>query len=152
MLKRPLLVSMALAAGIALAGCTGGSPAPTPTTTAGSQTATRPTPTATPTTAAPSETPEPTPTQAAPEAWTGEKAYAACIAFHREKATADGYNPDAADWNPYSADVARKSGSDWLVDLIGTVTDRNGTTYEGVFSCIVSGTPSAPKVTESAGL
>lgn len=152
MLKRPLLVSMALAAGIALAGCAGGSPAPTPTTTAGSQTATRPTPTATPTTSAPTETPEPTPTEAAPESWTGEKAYAACIAFHREKTTADGYDPDSATWNPYSADVVRKTGSEWTVDLLGKVTDENGTAYDGIFSCVVSGTPSAPKVTEFTGM
>lgn len=153
MSKRALVVAVALAAAIALTGCAPESPEPTRSPTVGSPTPTSPSTTPTPT-AAPSVTATPTPTAAptTPASWTGETAYAACIAFHREKTAADGLDPDAATWNPYSPDVARQNGSVWLVDLIGTVEDPDGNVYDGIFSCTVGGTPAAPAVSESAGM
>jgi hypothetical protein len=156
MSKRPLMVSIVLVAGLALAGCTGGSAEPTPSATAGGATRT-PTPTsATPTESAPpsvspSATPTPTPTTP-PVAWTPERAYAACIDFHRDKTAADGLDPDSATWNPYSPEAVRQNGAEWLVDLIGTVKDPDGNQYDGIFSCTVGGTPAAPAVSESAGM
>lgn len=153
MSKRALVVTVALAAGIALAGCTGGSAEPTSSPTAGGPTPTRTAPTPTSTPSAPATpTPTPTPTPTTPASWTGEGAYAACVAFHREKTAADGLDPDSATWNPYSPDVVRRSGSEWLVDLIGTVEDEDGNVYDGIFSCTVGGTPAAPSVSESAGM
>lgn len=149
--KRPLLVTSALAVVLALAGCgAGGSGAtPSPTRTP-SATATSPAPTssATPTPLTPTS-PTPSPDPAA--AWTGETAYAACIDFHRQKTTADGFDPDASTWNPYSPESARQSGGQWTVDLIGTVEGEDGATYDGVFSCVVAGTPASPSVSESIG-
>jgi hypothetical protein len=154
MSKRPLMVSIVLVAGLALAGCTGGSAEPTPSATAGGATRT-PTPSSAPPTASvpPSESPSATPTPTTPAAaWTPERAYAACIEFHRDKTAADGLDPDSATWNPYSPEVVRQSGSEWLVDLIGTVKDPDGNQYDGIFSCTVGGTPAAPAVSESAGM
>ncbi|RWZ51089.1 hypothetical protein ELQ90_09865 [Labedella phragmitis] len=148
------MVSIVLVAGLALAGCTGGSPEPTRSATAGGTTRT-PTPSsADPSESAPPSTsPSATPTPTTPAvAWTPERAYAACIDFHRDKTAADGLDPDSATWNPYSPEVVRQSGSEWLVDLIGTVTDPDGNQYDGIFSCTVGGTPAAPAVSESAGM
>ncbi len=152
MLKRPLLVSMALAAGIALAGCGAGEaePTPTPSATAGGPSTPTSTPSPTPTPSR-TATPAPSPTTA-PDAWTGEKAYAACIAFYREKTAADGLDPDAATWDSYSPDVVQKNGAEWTVSLVGTVEDDEGNVYDGAFACTVAGTPSSPKVTESTGI
>jgi hypothetical protein len=141
--KRPLLVTAALAAVIALAGCGNG--------TAGSVGTDTPTPSAstsaTPSSPAPT-TPGATDTPVPGAAWTAETAYDACLAFHREKTTADGFDPDASTWNPFTPEVARQNGADWTVDLIGTVKGDDGETYDGVFSCLVSGTPAAPDVSE----
>lgn len=141
--KRPMLVIPALAAMIALAGCGNGAagsastdgPAPSPSTTS-----------APPTSTPPTSTPPATPAPGA--AWTGETAYAACLAFHREKTAAEGYDPDASTWNAYSPAVARQNGAQWIVDLIGTVTGDDGVVYEGAYSCLVAGTPAAPVVSE----
>jgi hypothetical protein len=141
--KRPLLVTAALAAVIALAGCGNG--------TAGSAGTDTPTPSAstsaTPSSPAPT-TPGATETPAPGAAWTAETAYDACLAFHREKTTADGFDPDASTWNPFTPEVVRQNGADWTVDLVGTVKGEDGKTYDGVFSCLVSGTPAAPDVSE----
>jgi hypothetical protein len=141
--KRPLLVTAALAAVIGLAGCGNG--------TAGSVGTDTPTPSAStsaaPTSPAPA-TPGATDTPAPGAAWTAETAYDACLAFHREKTTADGFDPDASTWNPFTPEVVRQNGPDWTVDLIGTVKGEDGETYDGVFSCLVSGTPAAPDVSE----
>jgi hypothetical protein len=147
--KRPLLVTSVLAAVIALAGC--GNGAVDAAGTAG------PTPSASATTPAPSvtasatATPSSTTTPVPGAVWSGETAYAACIAFHREKTAADGFDPDASTWNAYSPEVARRSGDQWTVDLIGTVKGEDGATYDGVFSCLVGGTPAAPEVSEFTG-
>lgn len=143
--KRPVLMTAALAVVLGLAGC-----APEPTATG---------PTETPTTSAssmpgspapsPSATPTPTPTPAA--AWTGETAYDACVAFQREKSVADGFDPDGSQWNAYSPGAVQQNGAQWTVDLIGTVTGESGETFDGVFSCLVAGTPDAPEISEYAG-
>ncbi|RWZ59241.1 hypothetical protein ELQ92_13340 [Labedella populi] len=152
MSKRAVMAAVVLAAGIALAGCTSGSPEPSSSPSAGGSTPTRPTPTATAPTPSVTATPAPTPTPTSPASWTAESAYAACVAFHRDKTAADGLDPDSASWNPYSPDVVRQNGSEWLVDLIGTVEDDDGNVYDGIFSCTVGGTPAAPSVSESAGM
>lgn len=145
--KRPLLVTAALAAVIALAGCgngaagSAGTDAPTPSAST-SATPSSPAP------STPGATPSATEAPVPGAAWTAETAYDACLAFHREKTEADGFDPDASTWNPFSPEVARQNGADWTVDLIGTVKGEDGETYDGVFSCLVSGTPAAPDVSE----
>lgn len=145
--QRPIIVTSAVALAIALAGC--GDGAAGPRATPGPTPAASGTPTST--AAAPSSAP-PTPSTALPpgsdEEWTGETAYAACVAFQREKTAADGYDPDASTWNPYSPEVAKQDGGKWIVELTGTVTSEDGTVYDGVYSCLVSGTPSDPDVSE----
>lgn len=145
--KRTMLVIPALAAMLALAGCGNGT-AGTASTNSPTPSATSPAPTPS---ATPTATPTATPSSTAPApgaSWTGETAYAACVAYHREKTTADGFDPDASTWNAYSPEVARQNGGQWIVDLIGKVKGEDGTTYDGVFSCLVTGTPAAPSVEE----
>lgn len=140
------MVAPAVALAIALSGCgqgaagSGATPGPT-SAGSGTPSSTAQAPTSTPT---PSSTPPP----ASDGEWTGETAYAACVAFHREKTAADGYDPDASTWNPYSPEVAKQDGGKWIVELTGTVTSEDGTVYDGVYSCLVSGTPADPDVSE----
>ncbi|RUR03238.1 hypothetical protein [Labedella endophytica] len=151
--KRPLLVTSALALVIALAGCGNGTAGSVSTDAATSTPSMTPSATAPAPSVSPEPTPAPTETTAPTPAatWTGETAYDACIAFHRKKTEAAGFDPDASTWNDYSPEVVRQNGDQWTVDLIGTVTADNGTTNEGVFSCAVAGTPASPRVTEFTG-
>jgi hypothetical protein len=155
-MKRSVIVGIIpLAALLALSACTT-EPTPTPTP---SQAAPTPSPSASrEESASPTPSPSTVPTNPAdPEvdssAWTAKTAYDACAEFQLDLIEKDGYDPDNVNYEPWADDgEVRRNGTDWVVDITGTVRDSDGKEHVTYTSCTVSGTPESPKIENLPGV
>lgn len=138
--KAAAVLSIVIAAGLAVSGCT--TPGPETTRSSSPSAPSTSSPTGTAVTEPPNA-----PTTAPPEEWTVGQLTTACIDFQGEWAEGEGLAADDFEWNTPAS--TQQDGDAWFVFLQGTITTPDGSSVPAEFTCTVTGPPSSPTVTEA---